>query len=275
VDRGFMKRDIANFGTALHNVNPVEGFLTAASPGVISLFLENRHYASHEAYVFALADAMKVEYQAIHEAGFVLQVDAPDLAMGRHIQFANQSLKAFLDNATLHVEALNRALDGIPPEKVRVHLCWGNYEGPHHHDVALKDIIEVVLRVHAMGISFVAANPRHEHEWKVWNKVALPDDKVLIPGVIDTTSNIIEHPELVAERIVRFAELVGRKRVIAGTDCGFSTFAGLGIVDPSIAWAKIDALVAGARIASQALARPASRLRSTSHRLARRIRATA
>jgi 5-methyltetrahydropteroyltriglutamate--homocysteine methyltransferase len=195
--------------------------------------------------------------------------------MGRHIQFAEQSLTAFLDKATLHVEALNRALQGIPPENVRVHLCWGNYEGPHHHDVALKDIIEVVLNVRAMGISFVAANPRHEHEWKVWNKLALPDDKVLIPGVIDTTSNIVEHPDLVAERIVRFAELVGRTRVIAGTDCGFSTFAGLGVVDPSIAWAKIDALVAGARIASQVLARPVSRLRSTSHRLARRIRATA
>lgn len=270
-----MERDIASFKAALERTKPVEGFLTAASPGVIALFLQNRHYASHEAYVFALAEAMKTEYQAIHEAGFMLQIDAPDLAMGRHSQFADQSLKAFLDTARLHVEAINRALLGIPKERVRLHLCWGNYEGPHHCDVALNDIIETVFEAHADQISFVAANPRHEHEWKIWDKVRLPDDKILIPGMIDTTSNIVEHPELVAERIVRFAELVGRERVIAGTDCGFSTFAGLGIVDPRIAWAKIDALVEGARLATLTLAKPASRFRSTSHRLARRIRIAA
>ena len=247
------QEEIADFRAALAGVDAADAFLTAASPGVISLFLENRHYPDHEAYLFALADAMKVEYDAIHQAGFVLQVDCPDLAMGRHIQFAGLSLADFRRNAELHVAALNRALADIPPDRLRMHLCWGNYEGPHHRDVALRDIIDIVFTARPSAISFEGANPRHEHEWAVFEDVKLPEGKSLIPGVLDSTTNFIEHPELVAQRIVRFARLVGRENVIAGTDCGFATFAGRSAVAPSITWAKLAALAEGARLATAQL----------------------
>ena len=252
-DKEALQRDIENFKTALQGVEPEEAFLSAASPGVISLFLKNDYYPNHEAYLAALAEAMKEEYNAIHQAGFLLQVDCPDLAMGRHIQFADASLEEFRRNAELHVEALNHALADIPPERIRLHLCCGNYEGPHHRDVPLHDIIDIVLKARPVAISFEAANPRHAHEWKVFHEFTLPADKVLIPGVLDSTTNYIEHPELVAERLCRFAEVVGRENVIAGTDCGFSTFAGIADVDPGITWAKFCAMAEGARLASQQL----------------------
>jgi 5-methyltetrahydropteroyltriglutamate--homocysteine methyltransferase len=245
-----VQKDLENLQAALQGVKPADTFLSAASPGVISLFLPNHYYPSHEAYLSALADAMKEEYQAISQAGFLLQVDCPDLAMGRHIQFAAASLAEFRKNAALHVEALNHAVADIPPERMRLHLCWGNYEGPHHYDVPLRDIIDIVLQARPAGISFEAANPRHAHEWKVFQEVKLPAGKVLIPGVLDSCTNYIEHPELVAERIVRFAQLVGRENVIASTDCGFSSAAGYSRVDPKIAWAKFRAMGEGARLAS-------------------------
>ena len=249
-DTAALQQDLDNFKAALHGVNPEEAFLSAASPGVISLFLKNDYYPNHDAYLTALADAMKVEYNAIHQAGFLLQVDCPDLAMGKHIQFADVSLADFRKNAELHIEALNHALSDIPPERIRLHLCWGNYEGPHHLDVPLRDIIDIVLKARPAALSFEAANPRHAHEWKVFHEFTLPPGKILIPGVLDSTTNYIEHPELVAERLCRFAEVVGKENVIAGTDCGFSTFAGLTEVDPQITWAKFRAMAEGARIAS-------------------------
>jgi 5-methyltetrahydropteroyltriglutamate--homocysteine methyltransferase len=252
-DKDALQREIARFQAALQGVNPEEAFMSAASPGVISLFLKNEYYPNHQAYLEALADAMRVEYHAISEAGLLLQIDCPDLAMGRHIQFADASVEEFRKMAELHIEALNYALAGIPPERMRLHLCWGNYEGPHHRDIPLRDIIDVVLKARPSGLSFEAANPRHAHEWKVFHEFTLPADKVLIPGVLDSTTNYIEHPELVAERICRFAEVVGRENVIAGTDCGFATFAGLSDVDPKITWAKLQAMAEGARIASQQL----------------------
>jgi 5-methyltetrahydropteroyltriglutamate--homocysteine methyltransferase len=250
-----VERDIEHFRRALRG--RAEGFLTAASPGVISLFLKDEHYPSHEAYVQAIADAMRVEYRAIHDAGLILQIDCPDLAMGGHVDFEGGSLRALRKRLAMHAEALNHAVADIPPDRMRIHLCWGNYAGPHHRDVALKDVVDIFLSTRPQAISFVAANPRHEHEWKVWADIHVPDDKVLVPGVVDSTCNFIEHPELVAERLSRFARIVGEERVMAGTDCGMSTFAGLHVVDPAIAWAKLEALVEGARIASRA--RKASR----------------
>lgn len=248
-----VRADMENLAAATRGVPVAEVFMTAASPGVISLFLENRYYPSHEAYVMAIADAMKTEYDAIHQAGFLLQLDCPDLAMGRHIQFPDASLDEFKRNAELHVAALDHALADVPADRVRMHLCWGNYEGPHHHDVPLREIIHIALSAKPTAISFEGANPRHEHEWRVFEDVKLPDDTVIIPGVLDSTTNYIEHPELVAQRIVRYATLVGRERVIAGTDCGFATFAASNTVDPAIAWAKLAALAEGARLASQEL----------------------
>jgi 5-methyltetrahydropteroyltriglutamate--homocysteine methyltransferase len=236
---------------ALAGVEVEEGFMSAASPGVISLFFKNEHYPTHEAYLFAIAEAMRHEYEAVARAGFVLQVDCPDLAMGRHIQYANLGVEEFRQAARLHVEALNHALANVPPDQARVHLCWGNYEGPHHHDVPLRDILDVVFAARPNGISFEAANPRHAHEWRVFERVTVPAGKVLIPGVIDSTTNFIEHPELVAERIGRYARLVGRENVIAGTDCGFGTWVGQSAVEPDIAWAKLAALAEGARLASK------------------------
>ena len=252
-DHAALQADLDNLKAALAGVSPAEVFLSAASPGVISLFMENHHYPTHEEYVMAIAAAMKVEYDAIHQAGFLLQLDCPDLAMGRHIQFPDASLGEFKVHAEMHVAALNDALADIPADRVRMHLCWGNYEGPHHHDVPLREIIGIALRAKPNAISFEGANPRHEHEWRVFEDVALPEEKVLIPGVIDSTTNYIEHPELVAQRIVRYATLVGRERVIAGTDCGFATFAGSSAVDPAITWAKLGAMAEGARLASREL----------------------
>jgi 5-methyltetrahydropteroyltriglutamate--homocysteine methyltransferase len=237
---------------ALARAKAGEGFLSAASPGVISLFFRNDHYASHEAYLAAIAEAMRHEYETIARAGLIVQIDCPDLAMGRHIQYARLSLSEFRKAARLHVEALNHATANIPREQLRMHVCWGNYEGPHHYDVALADIIDVVFAARPAAISFEAANPRHGHEWTVFERVKLPEDKILIPGVIESKTNYIEHPELVAQRIARYATLVGRECVIAGTDCGFGTWVGQAAVDPGVAWAKMRSLADGARLASGA-----------------------
>lgn len=261
-DTGAVDRDIARLRGALRD--RAQGFLTAASPGVIALFLRNHHYAAHEAYLRALGDAMRVEYRAIHAAGLVLQIDCPDLAMGAHMNFAGMTLKELRRNLALHVEVLNHAVSDIPPDRMRLHLCWGNYEGPHHCDIPLKDILDLVLAARPAAISFVASNPRHEHEWQVWEDISVPEDKVLIPGVIDSTTNFIEHPDLVAERLLRFTNIVGAERVIAGTDCGFSTFAGMNTVEPSIVWAKLEALAEGARRASRVL-RPSPRRPLVTH----------
>jgi 5-methyltetrahydropteroyltriglutamate--homocysteine methyltransferase len=252
-NRDGVQQDIATLKAALGTRQVEEVFMTAASPGVVATFLPNEYYPSHEAYLQALAEVMKHEYQAIVQAGFLLQIDCPDLAMTRVNQFAHLSVDEFKQIVATHIDILNAALDGLPPERMRLHLCWGNYEGPHHHDVPLQDIVDIVLRARPVGISFEGANPRHAHEWKVWRNVRLPDDKVLIPGVIDSTTNFIEHPELVAERIERYADVVGRERVIAGTDCGFGTSAWGRKVDGKIAWAKLRSLVEGAHLASKAL----------------------
>jgi 5-methyltetrahydropteroyltriglutamate--homocysteine methyltransferase len=245
--------DTANLRAALAAVPtpPEEGFLTAASPGLISLFFHNGHYPSHEAYLAAIAAAMRPEYEAIVAAGFVLQLDCPDLAMGRHIQFAKLGLEEFRAMAQLHIEALNAAVAGLPPDRMRLHLCWGNYEGPHHYDVALADIIDVVFTARPAGLSFEAANPRHAHEWEIFERVKLPAGKILIPGVIESKSNFIEHPELIAQRIGHYARLVGRENVIAGSDCGYGTWVGQAAVDPEIVWAKMAAMAEGARLASR------------------------
>jgi 5-methyltetrahydropteroyltriglutamate--homocysteine methyltransferase len=250
-DAEAVRTDTGNLAAALAGVSAAEGFLTAASPGVISLFFRNDHYPSHEAYLQAIAEAMRHEYEAVVHAGFVLQVDCPDLGMGRHIQFADLSLDEFRMKARLHVETLNHALANLPPDRLRLHLCWGNYEGPHHHDVALADILDIVLEARPSGLSLEAANPRHAHEWKVFEGVKLPVGKVIIPGVIDSTTNFIEHPDLVAERIGRYARLVGRENILAGTDCGFGTWVGQAAVDPDVAWAKLASLAEGARRASR------------------------
>jgi 5-methyltetrahydropteroyltriglutamate--homocysteine methyltransferase len=252
-NRDGVQQDIATLKAALGTRQVEEVFMTAASPGVVATFLPNEYYPSHEAYLQALAEVMKHEYQAIVQAGFLLQIDCPDLAMTRVNQFAHLSVDEFKQVVATHIDILNAALDGLPPERMRLHLCWGNYEGPHHHDVPLQDIVDIVLKARPVGISFEGANPRHAHEWKVWRNVRLPDDKVLIPGVIDSTTNFIEHPELVAERIERYVDVVGRERVIAGTDCGFGTSAWGRKVDGKIAWAKLRSLVEGAHLASKAL----------------------
>jgi 5-methyltetrahydropteroyltriglutamate--homocysteine methyltransferase len=252
-NRDELESDLDNFKAALRDVDVTEGFLSAASPGVIAQFLGNTYYPTHEAYIAALADAMKVEYDAIDRAGFLLQVDCPDLAMSRHIQFAGASTAEFRKVAELHVGAINHALRDIPPERMRLHLCWGNYEGPHHHDVELRDIIDIVLKARPMAISYEASNPRHEHEFEVFRDVKVPAGKILIPGVIDSTNNFIEHPGVVAMRIRNLANVVGRENVIAGTDCGFATFAGFSRVVPSITWAKFRAMSDGAKLASREL----------------------
>lgn len=245
--------DTDNLRAALAGTSTTDAFMSAASPGVISLFFRNDHYASQEAYLAAIAEAMRHEYETVVKAGFVLQIDCPDLAMGRHIQYAALSVEEFRKKARLHIEALDHALVNIPPAQARIHLCWGNYEGPHHHDVPLAEILDVVFTARAAGISFEAANPRHGHEWKVFEHVKLPEGKVIVPGVIDSTTNFIEHPELVAERITRYARLVGRENVIAGTDCGFGTWVGQAAVDPDIVWAKLATMAEGARLASREL----------------------
>jgi 5-methyltetrahydropteroyltriglutamate--homocysteine methyltransferase len=252
-NRDVLARDLANMRAAVDATNPAEAFLTAASPGVVASFLPNRYYPTHQAYIEAIAAAMQEEYAAIAEAGFVLQVDCPDLAMSRHTSFQDLSEADFVKRAAFHVEVLNHALARVPASMVRIHVCWGNYEGPHTHDIDFAKIVRIVLSAKAQGIALEAANPRHAHEWAVWKDVRLPDDKILLPGVIDTSTNYVEHPSLVAERIVRFAEIVGRERVIANTDCGFGTAAGHGKVDPGIVYLKLSALVEGARLASKQL----------------------
>jgi 5-methyltetrahydropteroyltriglutamate--homocysteine methyltransferase len=250
VDRGPLEADIANLRAAADASSPHDVFMTAASPGVVTLFLENRHYPDHESYLQALGAAMKTEYDAIHAAGFALQLDCPDLAAGRHVQFADVPLKEWRRRIAQHVEVLNEATRDIPPEDMRIHLCWGNYEGPHDRDVPLGDILDIVFAARPAAISFEAANPRHEHEWRIFEDVELPEGKMLIPGVIDSTTNYIEHPELIAERILHFARLVGRENVMAGSDCGFATFAGLVPVDPRVTFAKLRAMADGAELAS-------------------------
>ena len=218
---------------------------------MVSLFFHNGHYPDEEAYLYAIAEAMRQEYETVAEAGLVLQIDCPDLAMGRHIQYAQLTLTEFRKKAQLHIEALNHALQNIPADRLRLHLCWGNYEGPHHCDVPLRDIIEIVLLAKPCGLSFEAANPRHAHEWTVFEEIKLPDGKVLIPGVIESKTNFIEHPELIAQRIARYARLVGRENVIVGSDCGYGTWVGQAAVDPRIVWAKLASLAEGARLASR------------------------
>jgi 5-methyltetrahydropteroyltriglutamate--homocysteine methyltransferase len=243
--------DADNLKAALGGVTAAGAFMSAASPGVVSLFFRNEHYPSHEAYLYALAEAMRHEYETVAKAGFVLQIDCPDLAMGRHIQYYQADLKTFRKAAQMHIEAMNHALANIPADQLRIHVCWGNYEGPHHYDVPLADVIDLVFTARANAISFEAANPRHAHEWSVFETVKLPDGKVLIPGVIESKSNFIEHPELVAQRIGRYAKLVGRENVIAGSDCGYGTWVGQAAVDADVVWAKLAALAEGARIASR------------------------
>ena len=251
-DLDAVRTDISNLKAAVADAEVEDAFMTAASPGVISVFLQNQHYPSHEEYIAALADVMKAEYDEIHGAGLVLQLDCPDLAMTRHMR-RDESLEDFRRRAKLHVEAINHATRDIPGDEMRMHLCWGNYEGPHNHDVPLREIIDVVFEARPAAISFEAANPRHEHEWTVFEDVKLPDGKALIPGVLDSTTNYVEHPELVAQRIIRYAQLVGRENVIAGSDCGFATFASFLAVDPAITWAKLGAMAEGARLASAQL----------------------
>jgi 5-methyltetrahydropteroyltriglutamate--homocysteine methyltransferase len=243
--------DADNLRSAVAAVDVQEAFMSAASPGVIALFFRNDHYASREEYLYAIAEAMRHEYEAVAAAGIVLQIDCPDLAMGRHIQFASESVEEFRKEARLNIEALNHALAEIPPDRLRMHLCWGNYEGPHHYDVPLADIIDVVLQARPSALSFEAANPRHAHEWTVFEDVKLPEGKVLIPGVLESKTNFIEHPELIAQRIGRYAELVGRENVMAGSDCGYGTWVGQAAVDPDVVWAKLAALAEGAELASR------------------------
>jgi 5-methyltetrahydropteroyltriglutamate--homocysteine methyltransferase len=249
VGQALLERDCRNLRAALAGVDVAGAFMSAASPGVVARFIENRYYPSHEAYVFAIAEAMKTEYDAIHRAGFILQVDCPDLTGNRDIP----GMVRGADYFQIHLDALNHALRDIPPEAMRMHLCWGNYEGPHHLDTPLRNIIERVFAARPATISIEAANPRHGHEWTVFRDIPLPAGRAVIPGVLDTTTNFIEHPEYVALRIEQFASVVGRERVTAGTDCGFATSARSSTVDPRVAWGKLAAMVEGARIASQRL----------------------
>ena len=243
--------DADNLKSALAGEKATGGFMSAASPGVVSLFFRNDYYKDFESYIYAIADAMRYEYETVAKAGLVLQIDCPDLAMGRHIQYADLSLPEFRKRAQLHVEALNHAVANIPPAQLRMHVCWGNYEGPHHKDVPMADIIDIVFSAKPNAISFEAANPRHAHEWALFETVKLPAGKVLIPGVLESKSNFIEHPELIAQRIGRYAKLVGRENVIAGSDCGYGTWVGQAAVDPQVVFAKLAAMAEGARIASK------------------------
>ena len=245
--------DIRNLNAASASAQPTGRFMNAASPGVIALFQPNDYYRTQEEYLEALAAALQSEYESIVRAGITLQIDAPDLAMGRHTMYRDRTLEEFESLAARHIEVLNHALRNLPAERVRMHVCWGNYEGPHHHDVPMARLLPIVLKAKPQALLFEAANPRHAHEWTVFRSAKIPEDKILIPGCLATTTNYIEHPELVAERLERFAQIVGRERVMAGTDCGFGTFAGFGPVEPEIAYLKLQSLVEGARIASRRL----------------------
>jgi 5-methyltetrahydropteroyltriglutamate--homocysteine methyltransferase len=253
IERESLRKDIANLRAAADEHGPHDAFMNSASPGVVSAFQPNQYYPTHEAYVEAIGAAMQEEYEAIVNAGLVLQLDCPDLAMARHTGFQQLSEEEFLKRAEHQVEVLNHALRNIPAESLRMHVCWGNYEGPHHHDIPLAKIMRIVLKAKPAAILFEASNPRHAHEWTVWRDAKIPEDKVLVPGLLTSTSNYVEHPELIAQRIQQFADIVGRERVIAGTDCGFGTFAGIGKMDGGISWLKLAALVEGARIASAKL----------------------
>ena len=248
-----VERDIETLRTVAADAPVEEVFMTAASPGVIANFLPNEYYPTEETYLYALAEVMKDEYNAIAASGLILQIDCPDLAMTRVSQFSHLSEEEFKKIVELHVEVINYALKDIEPEQTRMHLCWGNTEGPHHHDIPLKEIVQLVLRARPLGLSFEGANPRHGHEWKMWEDIQLPEGKLLIPGVLDTTTNFIEHPELIAQRILNYARCVGRENVMAGSDCGFGTSAWGRKVETNIAWAKLASMVEGARLASQEL----------------------
>ena len=245
--------DLANLRHAVDQAQPTEAFMNAAAPGVIALFQPNDYYPSHEKYIEALGEAMRAEYEGIVAAGFLLQIDSPDIGMGRHTIFRDKSDAEYLRLANLHIEVLNHALRNIDADRVRLHVCWGNYEGPHNHDVPMEFVLPIALKAKAQALLFESSNPRHAHEWTVFRDSNIPDDLILVPGVIDSTTNFIEHPLLVAERITRFADIVGRERVIAGTDCGFGTFADHGAVDADVVFAKLGALTEGARIASAEL----------------------
>ncbi len=252
-DATLARTDIDNMLAAIAAGHPVEGFMNSASPGVIALFQPNDYYPTQDAYLEAVAEAMRSEYEEIVASGIVLQIDAPDLGMGRHTMYKDRTETDYLSLAARHIEVLNHALRNVPADRVRMHMCWGNYEGPHHHDIPLHQLLPVVAKAKPQALLFEAANPRHAHEWKVFQDVQIPEDKILIPGVITSTTNYVDHPELIAERLVRFAGIVGRERVIAGSDCGFSTFAGFGPVDPDVAYMKFRSMAEGAEIASRKL----------------------
>jgi 5-methyltetrahydropteroyltriglutamate--homocysteine methyltransferase len=252
-DRQSLQNDLRNLRAAVKAHAAHDAFMNAASPGVVSAFQPNMYYPTHEAYVEAIAGAMREEYEAIVAAGFVLQVDCPDLAMARHTGFQDLTEAQFLARAEHQVEALNHALRNVPSMSLRMHLCWGNYEGPHTHDIPLEKVLPIVLKAKPAAILFEAANPRHAHEWTVWREAQIPEDKILVPGLLTSTSNYVEHPELIEQRLCLFAGLVGRERVMAGTDCGFGTFAGIGKMDGQISWLKLRALVEGAERASRRL----------------------
>jgi 5-methyltetrahydropteroyltriglutamate--homocysteine methyltransferase len=243
--------DVANLTAALGADDAGEAFINAASPGVVGIYFRNDHYASYEDYLFAIAEALRPEYENVVDAGFLLQIDCPDLAFGCHTLFADSSVAEFRKIAALHVEALNHAVANIASDRLRMHVCWGNYDGPHHHDIPFGDILDIVFRARADGISFEAANPRHAHEWTLFEDVTLPANKILIPGVLESKSNFIEHPEVIAQRIARYAHLVGRERVIAGTDCGYGTWVGQAAVDADVVWAKLASMAEGARLATR------------------------
>jgi 5-methyltetrahydropteroyltriglutamate--homocysteine methyltransferase len=253
IERESLQKDLANLKAAAARHGAQQAFMNSASPGVVSAFQPNQYYPTHEAYVEALAAAMREEYEAIVGAGLVLQVDCPDLAMARHTGFQNLTEAEFLKRAEHQVEALNDALRDVPASSLRMHVCWGNYEGPHTHDIPLEKIMAIVLKAKPAAILFEAANPRHAHEWAVWRDAKIPEEKVLVPGLLTSTSNYVEHPEFIAQRICAFAEIVGRQRVLAGTDCGFGTFAGIGKMDPGISWLKLRSLVEGAQLATARL----------------------
>ena len=245
--------DVQNMKAATAASTPTDAFLNAASPGVIALFQPNEFYKSQDDYLEAVAEAMRAEYELIVGAGLLVQIDAPDLAMGRHTMYRDRSVEEFLNRAAKHLEVLNHALRNVPADRVRMHVCWGNYEGPHHHDVPLERLLPVVVRAKVGALLIEGANPRHAHEWAVFRDFRMPEDMIVVPGVISSTTNYIEHPLLVAERIGRYADLLGRERVIAGSDCGFGTFAGFGPVDPDVTYLKLRSLAEGAAIASRRL----------------------
>ncbi len=245
-----LHRDLAAMKSAMAAAGYAEGFMNSASPGVIALFQPSDYHATLDDYLFDLAEAMRAEYEAIVAAGLILQIDAPDLGLGRHMMYKTLDEAGFLRRAAVHIEAINHALRNIPRERVRMHICWGNYEGPHTRDISLGAVLPELLKAKPGALLFEGANPRHAHEWTVWHETKLPDDLVLIPGCLDSTTNFVEHPELIAQRLGNYVRAVGQDRVIAGTDCGFSTFAGFGVVEPAIVWAKFDALSQGAALAS-------------------------